>query len=84
MTGKKATQHDRTVTVVRPVLTIDELRIRPSCTVEQAGAVLGIGRASAYAAAARGEIPTVKVGKRLIVPAQALLRMLDVPQPESA
>lgn len=45
-------------------------------TVEEAGQLLGIGRASAYEAARTGQIPTIRVGRRLIVPKAALNRML--------
>jgi hypothetical protein len=44
--------------------------------VPEAGAKLGLSRASAYEAAARGEIPTIKLGKLLKVPKVALDRML--------
>ena len=37
----------------------------------------GLGRNSAYDAAARGEIPTIKIGRLLRVPVRALERMLD-------
>jgi hypothetical protein len=37
----------------------------------------GLGRNSAYAAAERGEIPTIKIGRLLRVPVRALERMLD-------
>lgn len=39
----------------------------------------GLCRGAAYAAAARGEIPTVKVGRLLRVPVRALEAMLDNP-----
>ena len=37
----------------------------------------GIGKNAAYQAARRGEIPTIKIGKRLLVPLAALERMLQ-------
>src|SRR5688572_7628286 len=43
---------------------------------------LGISRAGAYAAAARGEIPVIKIGKRLVVPRASFDRMLGL-TPES-
>lgn len=49
---------------------------RAVCTIPEAGAMLGIGRASAYLAAARGEIPTLKLGGRRVVPLVQLRRML--------
>ena len=46
-------------------------------TVDEAARCLGIGRNSAYEAIARGEIPAVKIGKRLLVPRAALEKMLS-------
>lgn len=46
-------------------------------TVEEAGELLGIGRRTAYRAAATGELPTVRIGRRLLVPTTRLLRLLD-------
>jgi helix-turn-helix protein len=37
----------------------------------------GLSRNAAYAAAQRGDIPTIKVGKLLRVPVRALEQMLD-------
>ncbi|MDG4908121.1 helix-turn-helix domain-containing protein [Mesorhizobium sp. WSM4898] len=45
-------------------------------TVPEAGAKLGLGRNAAYEAAARGEIPTIRIGKLLKVPKVAFERML--------
>ena len=46
-------------------------------SVPEAGRRLGIGRNSAYDAAARGELPTIKIGRRLLVPRAAFERMLE-------
>ena len=46
-------------------------------TVREAAAVLRIGRNSAYELARQGTIPTIRLGRRLMVPKLALLRMLD-------
>jgi hypothetical protein len=45
-------------------------------TVPEAGAMVGLNRNAAYAAAKRGEIPTISFGKLLRVPKAAWLRML--------
>ncbi len=45
--------------------------------VEQAGKLLGISRAHAYDLARTGEIPSVKLGKRVVVPRRALERFID-------
>jgi excisionase family DNA binding protein len=50
---------------------------RQTLTVEEAARVLGISRSSAYEAVRRGELPTVKIGRRYVVPRVALERLLD-------
>jgi excisionase family DNA binding protein len=50
---------------------------RLTVKIEEAAAILGISRNGAYAAAKRGEIPTIKIGGRILVPRLALDRMLD-------
>ena len=45
-------------------------------TIEQAARRLGIGRNQCYEAAHRGDIPVIRIGKRLIVPRVAFERML--------
>ena len=50
-------------------------------TVTETAKCLGIGRNSAYEAIARGEIPAVKFGKRLLVPKAALEILLAAGQP---
>lgn len=49
---------------------------RKTYKIEEAGRLLGIGRNQAYEAAHRGDFPTIKIGKRLLVPKAALDRML--------
>jgi hypothetical protein len=38
----------------------------------------GIGRCASYQAAAKGQIPTIRVGRLLRVPVRALEKMLDI------
>ena len=45
-------------------------------TVEQAGQLLGISRRSAYRAAAAGQLPTLRLGRRILVPTAALHRRI--------
>ncbi|RWM08945.1 MAG: DNA-binding protein [Mesorhizobium sp.] len=45
-------------------------------TVPEAGAKLGLGRNASYEAAARGDIPTIRIGKLIKVPKAAFERML--------
>jgi len=51
--------------------------IRLTMSVEEAAEVLGISRAFAYEAIHRGEIPHVKIGRRILVPKAALERLID-------
>jgi excisionase family DNA binding protein len=44
--------------------------------VTEAAELLGISRASAYEAAHRGELPVRVIGRRMLVPRVALLRLL--------
>ena len=49
---------------------------RATLTVEEAGQLLGISRGSAYAAARDGSLPTVRLGRRLVVPKCRLEQLL--------
>lgn len=46
-------------------------------TVEEAAKVLGISRSFAYEAVQRGDIPSMHIGRRILVPKAALNRMLE-------
>jgi hypothetical protein len=46
--------------------------------VPEAGAKLGLSRNGSYEAAARGEIPTIRIGRLLKVPKVAFERMLEL------
>lgn len=46
-------------------------------SVPEAGALLGLGRNAAYEAAARGDIPTIRLGKLIKVPKAAFDQMLN-------
>lgn len=59
---------------------LDELATKATISVEQTAKVLGLGRTAAYDAARRGEFPTRRLGRRLIVPVPALLEWLGVPR----
>ena len=49
---------------------------RETLTIDEAAKALGIGRNSAYAAARNGSLPVIRIGRRIVVPRQALERML--------
>ncbi len=46
-------------------------------SIAETAKILGIGRKTAMAAVESGQIPSVRIGKRLKVPRAALARLLD-------
>ncbi len=50
----------------------------PTLTVDQAAKILHVSRASAYKAVHSGEIPSIRVGHRVLVPTALLLAMLGL------
>ena len=58
---------------------IVDLKGRFTMTVPEAGRLLGLGRDAAYDAADRGEIESITIGRRKVVPTHALLRRLGLP-----
>ena len=50
---------------------------KQTVSVDEAAKCLGISRGLAYAAVNDGSIPSIRLGKRLLVPRAALQRMLD-------
>jgi excisionase family DNA binding protein len=45
-------------------------------TVEEAAKLLGVSRGTAYEAARRGELPTIRLGRRLLVPRARLYELV--------
>ena len=58
----------------------DIVEVPQVLSVEEAGKVLGLGRTAAYDAIARGDIPHLRLGRRIVVPMAALRKMLENPQ----
>jgi excisionase family DNA binding protein len=50
--------------------------IRRTISVEEAASMLGISRAKAYECARQGELPSLRFGRRVVVPLAELERML--------
>ena len=66
-------------TYTHPALEV--LQGRLTVTVEEAAAVLGLGRSAAYEATRRGEIPSRRLGRRIVIPVPLLLDWLGVAAP---
>jgi excisionase family DNA binding protein len=50
-------------------------------SVPEVAAMLGISRSAAYDCVHRGDIPTIVLGRRLVVSRTALARLLDAANP---
>lgn len=50
---------------------------RKAYTVPEVAKMLGMSRSSAYESVGKGEIPSVRIGHRLVVPAKALDELLS-------
>ncbi|KQT60379.1 MULTISPECIES: DNA-binding protein [unclassified Aureimonas] len=60
-------------------MTIDEALARATVSVPEAGAVFfGLARQAAYDAAKRGDIPTIRIGGRIVVPVAPLAQKLGL------
>lgn len=73
MTSTRTTDHqagDRTIPVPDEAPTIP---LWPA-----AGRAVGLGRSATYDAAARGDIPTIRLGRRIVVPTASLRRLLGM------
>ena len=46
-------------------------------TIKEASAFLGLSLSATYEAAARGEIPTIKIGRRVLVKREQLFSMVS-------
>jgi excisionase family DNA binding protein len=65
--------------MARKPANLDPLDGKVTISITEAAEVLGISRNTAYAAAARGELPVVTFGTRKLVPVAALRRKLGSP-----
>ncbi len=65
-------------------ITLEVAELPPTISVEHAAKLLGVSRSSAYRAAAKGQLPTISFGRRLLVPTHRLLEMLGLPVEGSA
>jgi excisionase family DNA binding protein len=53
-------------------------------TVEESATLLGISRGLAYELVRRGSIPSIRLGRRLVVPRRRLLAMIEGDRTEVA
>lgn len=60
------------------------MEVRVAITVGEAAEMLGISRTSAYLCATRQEIPTVRLGRRVLVPIARFMAMLEGDPPATS
>lgn len=65
--------------ITYPHPALDALDGRLTVSVEETAQLLGLGRSAAYEAARRGQLPTRRLGRRIVVPVPLLLEWLGVP-----
>lgn len=53
-------------------------------TVEEAAELLGISRGLAYELVRRGDLPSIRLGRRLVVPRRRLLALVEGSEAEPA
>ena len=58
-------------------MTLDD-DLPPILTVEQTAKVLGISRGLAFTAVRAGDIPSIRIGRRILVPRDRLRQMLGL------
>ena len=56
---------------------LNALKGRATCTPEEAFDVLRISRSLGYGAVSRGAIPSIRIGRKLLIPVPRLLAMLE-------
>lgn len=62
----------------RPHLPLPYPLDQPTLTIEETAAILQLGRNTVYAAVRSGEVPSIRVGRRYLVPTARLASMLGV------
>jgi excisionase family DNA binding protein len=51
---------------------------RPTVPVDVAAELLGISRASAFRAVHRGQLPSIRLGRRIVIPTAGLRALLGI------
>jgi excisionase family DNA binding protein len=55
--------------------------VKPTMSVDEFAAITGVSRSSAFAAVHAGEVPAIRLGKRIRIPTAAVRRMLALDDP---
>lgn len=66
------------------MITIDEARKRGTVTVKEGAEILGISESKYYKGAKLGQLPALRIGRKVLVPVRPLLRLIEGVEPLAA
>ncbi|NJP27066.1 helix-turn-helix domain-containing protein [Microbispora sp. SCL1-1] len=69
---------EKTGRPLRPRMPVPDPEVQPLLTVPEMGLIFGMSRASAYKAAHSDDIPTIRVGKLIMIPTAKLRELLGL------
>jgi len=72
--ASETTDRERPQSVASHAQPLEE---RLTVTVEEAAELLGVSRSTAYSLVRQGELPSLRLGRRIVVPMRRLLALLD-------
>ncbi len=52
---------------------------RLTLSIDEVAAVLGISRGLVYGLVGRGELPSIRFGRRILVPSRAIYDLVEIP-----
>lgn len=55
---------------------VDQQEVKLALTVTEVAKLLGLSRSSTYDAVRKGQIPNIRIGKRIVIPRASLINML--------
>lgn len=64
--------------LVQPTMKVPDPLIQPTMTVNQVAPIYGLGRWAAYQAVKAGQIPSITIGRRILIPTAAVRRQLGI------
>lgn len=70
----ETTDREKPQTLAREPQPLEE---RLTISVEEAAELLGVSRSTAYSLVRQGELPSLRLGRRIVVPVRRLLALLD-------
>lgn len=68
----------------RTPITVDEARARPTIRADEAAYLLGVSTDAVYRAAETGQLPALRVGRRVLIPTARLLELLGAAPAQEA